>query len=174
MVVDFRADRMRGCMPEPTRWLARLLAIWDDQRAEAALPDADELFLADLAEVIPNLVLAYRDDLTDGFRIEFAGATAKAVLPIEPVGVIPEHELLQHPLAWLGAGFVRTRSPAVPGPQWMRCDDTLGLFLPYGSFDARVTLILVGIARWPAAKPTSRRTSTMVPLTPRRVRRCLE
>lgn len=138
-----------GLPAGPVRQLERLMAVWHDQRAEAALPSADELFLADMAELVPHLVLAYRDDETDGFRIEFAGAAARALLPLEPVGVLPEECPAGHPLAWLGTGFARVRRPAVPGLIWMRAEGLVGLFLPYGAFDGRVTLILAGIARWP-------------------------
>lgn len=142
-------DDAPGRLPGSARRLERLIAVWHDQRAEAALPAADELFLADMAELVPHLVLAYRDDDTDGFRIEFAGAAARALLPLEPVGVMPEDCPAEHPLAWLGAGFARVRRPAVPGLIWMRAEGLVGLFLPYGAFDSRVTLILAGIARWP-------------------------
>lgn len=164
MARDHDADPSRVRISEPVRWLGRLLAVWDDQRADAALPDADELFLADLAEIVPNLVLAYRDDRTDCFRIDFAGAAARALLALEPVGTVPEHEVSAHPLAWLGIGFVRARRPAVPGPQWVRSGAAIGLFLPYGAFDGRVTLILAGVARWPAAAAVADGDGTVVPL----------
>jgi len=138
-----------GRMPDPVRWLERLVAVWRDQRAGATLPAADELFLADMAEMIPHLLLAYRDEDTDDFEIEFAGAAARALLPLEPVGVVPERCPIEHPLAWLGTGFARVRRPAVPGLLWMRAEGLVGLFLPYGAFDGRVTLVLAGIARWP-------------------------
>lgn len=139
----------RARLPEQLRWLSRLQDAWEDQRAGAWLPAADELFLADLADLVPCLMLAHRDDETGGFRIEYAGAAARELLELEPVGEIPEHGPLEHPLAWLGTGFVAVRRPAVPGPRWLRRDDRVGVFLPYGAFDRRVTLILAGIARWP-------------------------
>src|SRR5690606_2475774 len=136
-------------LPEPVRWLVRLQAAWEDQRADAVLPSADELFLSDLAELVPRLILACRDEVTGGFRIDFAGAAARGLLELEPVGEIPEHGPIEHPLAWLGSGFVAVRRPAVPGPRWLRRGSRIGLFLPYGAFDARVTLILAGIGGWP-------------------------
>lgn len=150
MVMDIDGAAVRERLPEPIRWLGRLRTLWEDQRAEAALPAADELFLADMAELVPNLVLASRDEETELFRVEFAGASAKDLLALDPVGTIPEHEPIEHPVAWLGAGFLRVRRPAVPGPHWLRRGDIVGLFMPYGAFDGRVTLILAGIARWPA------------------------
>ena len=162
MVVEIEGGAAAGRLPEAAGWLLRLLAVWQDQRADALVPDADELFLADLADMIPHLLLALRDEDTGGFRIEFAGAAAKAVLGPEPVGETPEHGPLEHPLAWLGTGFVRARRPAVPGPRWLRAEDRLGLFLPYGAFDGRVTLVLAGIARSPIAA----RGGRVVPLRP--------
>lgn len=153
-------DRRGEGSAAPVPWLERLLAIWHDQRGGAALPAADELFLADMADLIPHLVLACRDD-GDGFRIEFAGAAARALLPLEPVGVIPEACPAEHPLAWLGTGFVRARQPAVPGLLWLRTEGRVGLFLPYAAFDGRVSLILAGIARWPGGDG-----ETVVPLHP--------
>lgn len=163
MVLDIDADT-RSRLPEPIRWLGRLQAAWEDQRADAGLPAADELFLADLAELVPSLVLAYRDEETDGFRIEFAGAAARAQLELEPVGEIPEHGPIEHPLAWLGTGFVGARRPAVPGPRWLRRGDRIGLFLPYGAFDGRVILILAGLARWPGVAGVVDRAGRVVPL----------
>lgn len=154
----------RTRLPEPIRWLARLQAVWEDQRADAGLPAADELFLADLAELVPSLVLACRDEETGGFRIDFAGAGARRLLELEPVGEIPEHGPIEHPLSWLGTGFIEVRRPAVPGPRWLRRCDRIGLFLPYGAFDGRVTLILVGIARWPAVVGIVDRAGRVVPL----------
>lgn len=142
-------DDALGWPAEPVARLERLVGVWRDQQAGAALPDADELFLADMAELVPHLVLACRDEATDDFRIEFAGAAARGLLPLEPVGAIPERCPAPHPLAWLGTGFARVRHPAVPGPAWIGAEGRLGLFLPYGAFDGRVTLILAGIVRWP-------------------------
>lgn len=163
MVLDIDGDA-RTRLPEPIRWLGRLQAAWQDQRADAGLPAADELFLADLAELVPSLVLADRDEVTDGFRIAFAGAAARALLELEPVGEIPEHGPIEHPLAWLGTGFVAVRRPAMPGPRWLRRSDRIGLFLPYGAFDGRVTLILAGIARWPGVAGVVDPAGRVVPL----------
>lgn len=163
MVLDIDGDT-RSRLPEPIRWLARLRATWEDQRADAGLPAADELFLADLAELVPSLVLACRDEVTGGFRIEFAGAAARRLIELEPVGEIPEHGPAEHPLAWLGTGFVAARRPAMPGARWLRRGDRIGLFLPYGAFDGRVTLILAGIARWPAVVGIVDRAGRVVPL----------
>lgn len=154
----------QGGLPEPVRWLERLIAVWHDQRAGAALPDAHELFLADMAEMIPNLVLAYRDEETDDFEIEFAGAAARALLPLEPGGLVPERCPIEHPLAWLGTGFTRVRRPAMPGMIWMREQGLVGLFLPYGGFDGRVTLILAALTRWPGAAGPDGDDPTVVPL----------
>lgn len=156
----------RTRLPDQLHWLRRLQAAWENQRADAWLPAADELFLADLADLVPRLVLAHREEETGGFRIEFAGVAARALLELEPVGEIPEHGPLEHPLAWLGAGFVGVRRPAVPGPRWLRRDDRVGVFLPYGAFDRRVTLILVGIARWPDVDGGGTGGGEVVPLQP--------
>lgn len=148
MVLDIDG---RTRLPEPIRWLARLQAAWEDQRGDAGLPIADELFLADLAELVPSLVLAHRDDETGGFRVDFAGTAARGLLALEAVGETPEHGPAEHPLAWLGAGFLAARRPAAPGPRWLHSGDLVGLFLPYAGFDGRVILILAGIARCPGS-----------------------
>ncbi len=124
MVVEFGGGIAGRRLPEPVRWLLRLHAVWEDQRADAALPDADELFLADLAELIPHLLLACRHEEIGGFRIEFAGAAAAALLGLQPVGETPEIGPREHPLAWIGAGIVRARRPAMPGPAG--CDPRVG------------------------------------------------
>lgn len=143
-------DGGTGRWVPPLAWLTRLQAVWDDQRADAALPDADELFLADLADLLPRLLLASRDPGDGGLRVEFAGAAARILLAVDPVGPLPEAMPEDDPLAWVADGLRRVCRPAVPGPHWARADDRLGLFLPYGGFDGRVTLVLAGLARWPA------------------------
>src|SRR3546814_18722129 len=88
MVLEIDGDTGTN-LPEPVRWLVRLQAAWEDQRAGAILPSADELILSDLAELVPRLILACRDAATDRFRIAFAGAAARTLLAPDPRGELP-------------------------------------------------------------------------------------
>lgn len=53
-----------GGMPA---WFDGLRRVWEDQRAGSTLPDADELFLADLCEFMPNLNPTERTLIFQGF-----------------------------------------------------------------------------------------------------------
>lgn len=133
----------------PLAWLTRLQAVWEDQRADAVLPDAEELFLADLADLLPRLLLASRDPGDGRLRVEFAGAAARVLLAVDPVGPLPEVMPEDDSLTWVADGLRRVCRLAVPAPHWARAEDRIGLFLPYGGFDGRVALVLAGLARWP-------------------------
>ena len=166
MVVEIDGGGAGRRVPEPIRWLLRLQAVWEDQRADAAIPDADDLYLADLAALIPHLLLTCRDEESGGSRVEFAGAAATALLGVQPVGETPEVGPREHPLAWIGAGIVRARRPAMPGPCWLRFEGRLGLFLPYGGADGRVTLVVAGLAAWPLPQDRGDGADRVVPMRP--------
>lgn len=145
--IDDWADRWRS--PASICWLDRLHAYWDEQRAEAAMPDADELFLADLVEIMPYLTLGYRDDWRDAFRIEFAGQAVTALLGTELVDRYPEETDSDDALVWLGDGYASVRVLGAPGTSRSRNGALVALHLPYVQVDGHVGLILSGVALWP-------------------------
>lgn len=141
-------------------WFDDLRRYWDDQRAGAALPDADELFLADLCEIMPNLMLAYFDPLKRAFRVEFAGAIARAYLGGELLGQYPERAEPGTALSWIGAGYAGAGRLIPTGIVQIRHADMMATHLPYRNAQGRVGLILTALARKPAARSAK---ATVVP-----------
>jgi hypothetical protein len=140
----------RAVWPTP-HWLEDLQAYWEDQRAGAALPDGDELFLADLCEVMPNLLLAYLDPLRRTFRIEFAGASARGLLGGTLIGQYPEHAEPGTALSWIGAGYAGAGRLLPAGVVQIRHGDLMATHLPYRNARGAVGLILTAVAHHPAA-----------------------
>jgi hypothetical protein len=189
MVLDMMGFEMRWRLPASIRWLDYLHSYWDEGRTEDWLPLADELFLGDLVEPMPHLLLAYHDVDGDAYRIEFAGAAARAelvwptgggVAPAGPasggdlVGVRPELVEPGSALSWIGAGYASARRIVLPGAVHVRNGDLLALHLPYVDHDGRISVILSAIARWPEARLSGtqdqRRTGdadNVVPFTPK-------
>jgi len=174
MVVDLMGFDQRWRLPEPIRWLDYLHAHWDESRGEDRLPLADELFLGDLMVPMPHLLLAYHDVDGDAFRVEFAGAAARADLrlaaeavgcprPLDPVGARPELAAPGTALSWLGAGYASARRMVLPGAVHVRHGALVALHLPYADERGRVRVILSGIVRWPEVGQV-RDTARVVPL----------
>lgn len=145
----------------PVRWLDGLYAYWNDQRAEAAMPDANELFLADFVDIMPHLVLGYRDEWRHAFRIEFAGQAATALLGDETVDRYPEEVGPDDPLAWLGEGYASIRELGTPDISRSANGALVALHLPYAEPDGQVGLILSVLAPCPD-RVASRGRPTMV------------
>ncbi|MDF1792117.1 MAG: hypothetical protein P1U88_09415 [Thalassobaculaceae bacterium] len=145
---DDGAGEERWALAGP-EWFDDLRRYWDDQRAGAALPDADELFLADLCEIMPNLLLAYFDPLRDAFRIEFAGAIARVLLGGDLIGQYPEWAEPGTALSWIGAGYAGAGRLVPPGIVQIRLQDLMATHLPYRDARGKVGLILTALARRP-------------------------
>ncbi|MCR9175152.1 MAG: hypothetical protein NXI19_04020 [Alphaproteobacteria bacterium] len=169
MVLDMSGFEMRWRLPAAIRWLDFLHAYWEEARTEDWLPLADDLFLGDLVEPMPHLMLAYHDVDGDAYRIEFAGAAARAELTAQVrtdsdgsvlpgagpwgdlVGIRPELAEPGSALSWIGAGYASTRRMVLPGAIHVRHGALLALHLPYADHDGRISVILSAIARWPDA-----------------------
>ncbi|MFX4220818.1 MAG: hypothetical protein ACMVO3_07410 [Thalassobaculum sp.] len=130
-------------------WFDDLRRYWDDQRAGADLPDADELFLADLCEIMPNLMLAHFDPLHRAYRVEFAGANSRALLGGDLIGQYPERAEPGTPLSWIGAGYAGAGRLVPAGIVQIRYRDLMATHLPYRDARGAVSLILTALARRP-------------------------
>ncbi|WP_028795553.1 hypothetical protein [Thalassobaculum salexigens] len=131
-------------------WFDDLRRYWDDQRAGADLPDADELFLADLCEIMPSLLLAYLDPLRGSYRIEYAGAITRALLGGDLLGLYPEWAEPGTTLSWIGAGYAGSGRLIPPGIVQIRHQDLMATHLPYRNATGKVGLILTALAKRPA------------------------
>ncbi|MEQ8396715.1 hypothetical protein [Thalassobaculum sp.] len=143
-------------------WFDDLRRYWDDQRAGADLPDADDLFLADLCEIMPNLMLAYFDPPHRAYRVEFAGATVRLLLGGELLGRYPERAAPGTPLSWIGAGYAGAGRLVPAGIVQIRHRDLMATHLPYRDAQGRVSLILTALARRPS-RADSRPGGTVLP-----------
>lgn len=149
----------RWAMAGP-EWFDDLRRYWDDQRAGADLPDADELFLADLCEIMPCLLLAYLDPLRGSFRIEYAGSVTRSLLGGELLGLYPEWAEPGTALSWIGAGYAGAGRLIPPGIVQIRHQDLMATHLPYRNADGKVGLILTALAQRPV--PTANQESATV------------
>ncbi len=131
-------------------WFDDLRRYWDDQRAGADLPDADELFLADLCEIMPSLLLAYFDPRRGSFRIEYAGSITRTLLGGELLGLYPEGAEPGSMLSWIGAGYAGAGRLVPPGIVQIRHGDLMATHLPYRNAGGKVGLILTALAQRPA------------------------
>ena len=143
-------------------WFDDLRRYWDDQRAGADLPDADELFLADLCEIMPSLLLAYLDPLRGSFRIEYAGSITRRLLGGELLGLYPEWAEPGTALSWIGAGYAGAGRLVPPGLVQIRHQDLMATHLPYRNADGKVGLILTALAERPA-RAANQQGATVLP-----------
>ena len=159
------SDDERWALAGP-EWFDDLRRYWDDQRAGSALPDADELFLADLCEIMPSLLLAYFDPLRGLFRIEYAGSVTRTLLGGDLLGEYPEWAAPGTPLSWIGAGYAGAGRLIPPGIVQIRHEDLMATHLPYRNAGGEVGLILTALARRPA-RPANQQ-ATVLPFPEKR------
>jgi hypothetical protein len=145
-----RTEEERWALSGP-EWFDDLRRYWDDQRAGAALPEADTLFLADLCEIMPNLLLAHYDPARRAFRIEYAGSIVRGFLGAPLIGTYPEQAEPGSALSWIGAGYAGAGRLAPVGIVQIRLGDMMATHLPYRDARGRVGLVLTALARKPAA-----------------------
>lgn len=190
MVLDMLEFEMRWRLPASIRWLDYLHTYWHEARTGDWMPLADKLFLGDLVEPMPHLLLAYHDVDGDAYRVEFAGAAARSELSHmaetnlaadtatdwsrDIVGLRLELAEPGSALSWIGAGYASARRLVLPGAIHVRHGDLLALHLPYSDHDGRVSVILSAIARWPDMtasdspdQQASDPSSNVLPFTPR-------
>lgn len=148
-------------------WFDDLRRYWNDQRAGADLPDADELFLADLCELMPSLLLAYLDPPRNLFRIEYAGAITRTFLGGDLLGKYPEWAEPGSVLSWIGAGYAGAGRQMPPGVVQTRHQDLMATHLPYCDATGKVGLILTALAQRPP-DVAHRQGATVLPFRARR------
>lgn len=84
MILSFEKERRVAPVERIGPVLSDLLAYWEYSKEGEALPLSEHLFLSDLMQEMPHLMLAY---LHEGqFQIEFAGASATALFGTNPMG----------------------------------------------------------------------------------------
>lgn len=140
MILDFRPERRAGSIERVDSVLQGLRAYWELSRADASLPLSENLFLSDLVDEMPHVVLAYHD--RQRFQVEFAGETAADLLGGNPIGATtaPNGGLPPAVTRCIRRSAER-REPAVSTAAGIRI-----ICLPFGGGGDDVELVLAGLA----------------------------
>ena len=139
MIVDFQLDR-RLAHAEPLSPVLRDLKVyWDFSRAQLVLPLSENLFLSDLVDEMPHVLLAYGENAR--FQIEFAGEAAAGLLGGEPIGATTEPgEGLPDELTRCILTAAQCHEPASGSADGMQF-----LCLPFSGAFAAVDVVLIGL-----------------------------
>lgn len=135
---------------------------WSALRAGDGVPRAEELYLTDLVETMPFLLLAYRHGR--GFRIEFAGDVASRLIGTDLTGACPTRRDPDPLRASLARGIGTADGLTAAGAGRLASGDgaLAAIYLPFadaverpgpgsveGGAAPAVALVMVGLARDP-------------------------
>ncbi|UUX51415.1 hypothetical protein NUH88_06890 [Nisaea acidiphila] len=139
MILDFTPERHA----EPsgrTSWILRdLRAYWEYARKGSGLPLSEDLFLSDLVDEMPYVLLAYEDRAR--FQIEFAGDAASDLLGGNPIGATTgSNSQLPSAIVQCIRACAERREPAVATGAGIRI-----ICLPFGAASGEVDLVLAGL-----------------------------
>ena len=141
MIVELSSRRTDLERSTEDRVLEELRAYWQVQRGAARAPLSDGLYLSDLVDEMPYVLLCFRD--AGAFRIEFAGAEAQDMLGFDPTGEVLRPEDSEPVLATMARCAAVTALR--PAPEVSQGDGWKALLLPFVDPDHRVTVLLVGL-----------------------------
>ncbi|WP_420403679.1 hypothetical protein [Nisaea sp.] len=140
MILDFRPERRAGSGERVDTVLRGLRAYWEFSRTDAPLPLSEHLFLSDLVDEMPHVVLAYHDN--QRFQVEFAGEAAADLLGGSPIGATTgPNGGLPPALARCIRRSAERREPVVSTAAGFRI-----ICLPFGAVSGDVDLVLAGLA----------------------------
>ena len=119
--------------------MSQLKDYWDFSRAQKSLPLSEALFISDLVDQMPYVLLAYEEKCR--FKIEFAGETAACLLGGNLIGATtePGSELPQA-LTRCILNAAASREPAFGSMGAMQT-----LCLPFSGGCGTVDVVLVGL-----------------------------
>ncbi len=90
MILNFQPDK-RFAQTEPLSPVLRDLRVyWDFSRAQLTLPLSENLFISDLVDEMPYVLLVYGEN--SRFQVEFAGDAATGLLGGEAIGATTESD----------------------------------------------------------------------------------
>lgn len=139
MILNFEPDR-RSTQVEPLSPILRDLKVyWDFSRAQLSLPLSENLFISDLVDEMPYVLLAYGEK--SRFQVEFAGDAAAGLLGGTPIGATTEPGSdLPEPLSRCILAAAETQEPASGAIGEMQI-----LCLPFSGEFGSVDVVLVGL-----------------------------
>jgi hypothetical protein len=139
MILDFKPDR-RFAQVEPLSPVLRDLRVyWDFSRAQLTLPLSENLFISDLVDEMPYVLLVYGEN--SRFQVEFAGDTAGGLLGGTPIGATTEPDGgLPGELTRCILAAAKSREPASGSIGGMQI-----LCLPFSGEFGAVDVVLVGL-----------------------------
>jgi hypothetical protein len=140
MILDFRPERRAGSIERVDSVLRGLRAYWEFSRTDASLPLSENLFLSDLVDEMPHVVLAYQD--RQRFQVEFAGEAAADLLGGNPIGATTAPKGgLPPAVARCIRRSAEDREPVLSTAAGIRI-----ICLPFGGAGGEVELVLAGLA----------------------------
>lgn len=144
MILDFKPERRAGSVEPGDSVLEGLNAYWEYSRGGERLPLSENLFLSDLVDEMPHVLLAYRDNRL--FQVEFAGDNAADLLGGSPIGATTApHDGLPAAVSESIIASAERSAPARAAGAGLRV-----LCLPFAGAGGDVDLVLAGLAN---AKP---------------------
>lgn len=139
MILDFTPERHAEPTGRTSSVLRELRAYWEYTRSGAGLPLSEDLFLSDLVDEMPYVLLAYEDKAR--FQIEFAGDAAADLLGGDPVGATTgSNSQLPPAIVQCIRSAAERREPAVATGAGIRI-----ICLPFGAASGDVDLVLAGL-----------------------------
>ncbi|WP_193172555.1 hypothetical protein [Nisaea nitritireducens] len=139
MILNFKPDR-RFAQTEPLSPILRDLRVyWDFSRAQLTLPLSENLFISDLVDEMPYVLLAYGEN--SRFQVEFSGDAAADLLGGTPIGATTEPGgNLPTALSRCILAAAETQEPASGAMGEMQI-----LCLPFSGEFGTVDVVLVGL-----------------------------
>jgi len=141
MILNFQPDR-RFALTEPLSPVLRDLRVyWDFSRAQLTLPLSENLFISDLVDEMPHVLLVYGEN--SRFQVEFAGDAASGLLGGAPIGATTEpNGGLPGELTSCILAAAKSEEPASGSICGMQI-----LSLPFSGEFGEVDVVLVGLVR---------------------------
>jgi len=155
MILDFRPERHAGSVRGADSVLQELKAYWEFSRTGTSLPLSENLFLSDLVDEMPHVVLAYQHK--QRFQVEFAGEAAADLLGGNPIGAttVPDGGLPPAVARCIRRAAER-REPVLSTSGGIRI-----ICLPFDAASGEVELVLAGLAEVPALETSGTVVSLM-------------
>ena len=140
MIVNFEQVRRSEQFEPLSPVLGQIKDYWNFSRAQQPLPLSENLFISDLVDQMPHILLAYEEKRR--FQIEFAGETAACLLGGGLIGATtePGSDLPQELIRCI-LKAAASREPAFGSVGAMQT-----LCLPFSGDSGTVDIVLVGLA----------------------------
>lgn len=141
MILSFKPGRRFTQSGPQSQILRGLQTYWELSRAQLNLPQSESLFISDLVNEMPYVLLVYGEKAR--FQVEFAGDAATDFLGAAPIGATTEPSGgLPRQLASCILLAAKTEEPSSGVTDGLQI-----LCLPFAGEGNEVNVVLVGIVR---------------------------